>query len=476
MKRATFKKPFNGMDNAIKLIPESYKVDGNEFQITDGVETYDIRWDINEATIIRAENKNFINEDMQKIKHLMGFKSQDTLGNLKGADRINENKSFNDVWGKTKKLLSESEDERETLSEYGFTGEGNLENNKEYKQETPKVRKDMGTNLVEKNEVNEENESGTASLADIRGKIKGLLSTFNQAEIKGKEKSIVDQLLDLIVELGGEGNSFSPVLQTKLDLFKKAVADAEGGDEGDEGALTEAFIDTTDSDENLKEIDQYGDWVIYTTGPKFVAKNEDYDTRLEGDSIEEIKYEIDEWEYESTAYGMAMEKTDRFNEIFEDLYSEEGEEFIAHGTYTLGNAGGYEVMLSDDGEAAKVRDAYGSDNPQTSDWLEIEYVPGEDGEMEPVIDPQGYDIPLNMVMRLNELENTEKADLNKDGEISSYEEKRGEAIEKAMKDKVSENDMCTCGPHSNPSGGEQTNVAGYVVPAGICTNCGRKTR
>jgi len=43
MKRATFKKPFNGMDNALKLIPESYKVDGNEFQITDGIETYNIR-------------------------------------------------------------------------------------------------------------------------------------------------------------------------------------------------------------------------------------------------------------------------------------------------------------------------------------------------------------------------------------------------------------------------------------------------
>ena len=89
---------------------------------------------------------------------------------------------------------------------------------------------------------------------------------------------------------------------------------------------------------------------------------------------------------------------------------EDYEEFIPHGSYTIGNAGGYEVMLSDDGDAAKVRDAYGSDNPQVSDWLPIEYVPNEDGEMddegypemEPVIDPNGYNIPLNMVMRINE--------------------------------------------------------------------------
>ena len=59
-------------------------------------------------------------------------------------------------------------------------------------------------------------------------------------------------------------------------------------------------------------------------------------------------------------------------------------------------------MLNDAGDAAKVRDAYGSDNPQTSDWLEIEYIPSEDGESEPVIDPNGYNIPLNQVMRLQE--------------------------------------------------------------------------
>jgi hypothetical protein len=81
---------------------------------------------------------------------------------------------------------------------------------------------------------------------------------------------------------------------------------------------------------------------------------------------------------------------------------ENEDEFIPHGTYTLGNAGGYEIMLSDSGDSAKVRDAFGSDNPQTSDWLEIEYVYDEEtGEQEPVIDPNGYDIPLNMVMRVN---------------------------------------------------------------------------
>lgn len=110
MKRLKFKKPFNGMDNAKKLIPESYKVDGNEFEITDGNETYRVKWSssINEGIVLTSSNKARINEDMSKIKHLMGFKSQETLGTVKGAARLDENKKFGDVLDKTKKLINES--------------------------------------------------------------------------------------------------------------------------------------------------------------------------------------------------------------------------------------------------------------------------------------------------------------------------------------------------------------------------------
>lgn len=83
--------------------------------------------------------------------------------------------------------------------------------------------------------------------------------------------------------------------------------------------------------------------------------------------------------------------------------------FKVHGHYTISNLGGYEIELADSGDSARVRDAYGNDNPQISDWLEIEYVPNEDGDLDedgevelvPVIDPSGYNIPLNMVMRAN---------------------------------------------------------------------------
>lgn len=78
------------------------------------------------------------------------------------------------------------------------------------------------------------------------------------------------------------------------------------------------------------------------------------------------------------------------------------QELKAHGHYTVSNTGGYEVMISDCGEAAMVRDCFGSDDPQTSDWLPIEHIKSEESnEMEPVIDPEGYNIPLSLVVRVH---------------------------------------------------------------------------
>jgi hypothetical protein len=40
MKRLKFNKEFNGVGNALKMIPESYRTDNKEFEMTDGVESY----------------------------------------------------------------------------------------------------------------------------------------------------------------------------------------------------------------------------------------------------------------------------------------------------------------------------------------------------------------------------------------------------------------------------------------------------
>jgi hypothetical protein len=136
MKRLRFKKPFNGVENALNLIPESYKVDNKTFQMTDGNESYEIRWEgsINEgkASILKASDKTLMNEDMQRMKELFNFKSQDTLGNLKGTERLNENKQFDTIWNKTKNI-------NEMTGGFGFTGEGNLEGNTSMIDEEDKV-------------------------------------------------------------------------------------------------------------------------------------------------------------------------------------------------------------------------------------------------------------------------------------------------------------------------------------------------
>jgi hypothetical protein len=69
-----------------------------------------------------------------------------------------------------------------------------------------------------------------------------------------------------------------------------------------------------------------------------------------------------------------------------------------HGYYTSSNSCGYGVILSDCGEAAKL--VMNNEDCDVTDWLDIEYVMDEDeGEFVPVIDPDGFNVPLNLVMR-----------------------------------------------------------------------------
>lgn len=120
MKRLTFKKEFEGANttqkigHALTLIPEHLRQDKKVFEMTDGTVTCKIRWEgtLNEgkAVLMLANDKTKINEDLSRMKELMGYKPQDTLGLVKGKERINENEVFGDIWNKTRKLLGESDD------------------------------------------------------------------------------------------------------------------------------------------------------------------------------------------------------------------------------------------------------------------------------------------------------------------------------------------------------------------------------
>jgi hypothetical protein len=87
MKRLKFKKPFNGFGNALNLIPESYREEGKIFEMTDGVETFRVKWEDGKA--------NIINEELDRLKLLMEYNSSSTLGLVQGEDRIEEESVFN---------------------------------------------------------------------------------------------------------------------------------------------------------------------------------------------------------------------------------------------------------------------------------------------------------------------------------------------------------------------------------------------
>lgn len=268
MKRLKFKKPFNGMDNAKKLIPESYKIDGNEFEITDGNETYRVKWEsgINEGTILSSSNKVQINEDMKKMKHLMGFKSQETLGTLKGSQRIDENNKFSDVFNKSKKLINEM------TGGYGFSNEGNLEGHETNEEFHDESLKEMDGGM----------ESGVSSIADIAKELKSKGASISKANFTTKERMIVGKLLDIVDKLSQKSNGFSSQVLTKLE------------------GLTSA-IDTA-----------------ITKGP---TQGDATTSSIGGDSSNMGFNESEE----SNGCGGTYEM-DRFDEIFEDM-NEEGEDF-----------------------------------------------------------------------------------------------------------------------------------------------------
>jgi len=114
MKRLKFKTPFNGEKTAIKVIPEQYKKDDLVFEMTDGNETYKIRWEgtitEGEAVVLSSENASIIAENKAKAMKLMNFNSNDTLGRMRSTERLAENTKFRDMMSKAKNLLNESED------------------------------------------------------------------------------------------------------------------------------------------------------------------------------------------------------------------------------------------------------------------------------------------------------------------------------------------------------------------------------
>jgi hypothetical protein len=250
MKRLIFKKPFNGLDNALNLIPETYRVDDKQFEMTDGTETYKVRWEgtltEGRAIVLNETNINVVNESIDKIKHLMGFKSEETLGNVRGKNRLDENKMFNDIWNKTKSLLTETEDiEGQDPNEGEFDDvdmvqanevkkdvEGNVPTEAKMNVQKPKeenwdvnvkgqaeeAKKHIHMNESYMNEEGEEKE-----FADVEKlkKIWGLSSSEMALEKINTKQELVEAVMAFIEILIGNNPEFATQLKTMLPAMVK---------------------------------------------------------------------------------------------------------------------------------------------------------------------------------------------------------------------------------------------------------------
>jgi len=103
MKRLNFKQEFENEYEMKKLIPENYKVEGHTFLMTDGNQTYKVRWDVSlkEGTVLGYKNKSMINEDMDKMKKLFDYKYSDSMG--KSTEYGEETKLFKTLFESVKK-------------------------------------------------------------------------------------------------------------------------------------------------------------------------------------------------------------------------------------------------------------------------------------------------------------------------------------------------------------------------------------
>lgn len=99
------------------------------------------------------------------------------------------------------------------------------------------------------------------------------------------------------------------------------------------------------------------------------------------------------------------ERSLEMDRVLKDEWIKDDGSFNPQGSYTISNCMGYMVELNESGDGARLGIMQDDRTYKVTDWLDIEYVENyeaedEDDAFEPIIDPQGFDVPLNLVMRI----------------------------------------------------------------------------
>lgn len=108
VKTAYFKKTtFLTEGHMMSRIPDEFKVEENVFRMKDKTgNEYLLEWKNGKAEVISHSNKQGMNESIERMKALYGFKASDYYKNTTTASRLSEsNESFTDTLDKARKII-----------------------------------------------------------------------------------------------------------------------------------------------------------------------------------------------------------------------------------------------------------------------------------------------------------------------------------------------------------------------------------
>ena len=90
----------------LSKVPDEFKVEGKRFIMEDTADNeYLVEWTDKKPNVTKKLNKTQVNEEMNRIKALYGYKSKDYFTTTSPQSRMNENKEFSDMLDKARKLM-----------------------------------------------------------------------------------------------------------------------------------------------------------------------------------------------------------------------------------------------------------------------------------------------------------------------------------------------------------------------------------
>ena len=90
----------------LSKVPDELKVEGKKFIMKDTADNeYLVEWTAKKPNVTKKINKTQVNEEMNRIKALYGYKSKDYFTTTNSQTRMNENKEFSDMINKARKLM-----------------------------------------------------------------------------------------------------------------------------------------------------------------------------------------------------------------------------------------------------------------------------------------------------------------------------------------------------------------------------------